>query len=96
LQLLGYKESAGEAFPVKLPGVSKVLSTNKLKQYGTPELDHYFSVYCNINRYGLPFKDWTETPVWVLRLMAAFDSAVRECAGRKRQQGNRSGKWQAG
>ena len=72
---------------MRLPGVKKTLSTNKLKQYDTPELEHYFSVYCNINRYGLPFKDWTETPVWVLRLMAAFDAAMRECAEYKRAKG---------
>jgi hypothetical protein len=90
---LGYEESKGEAFPVKLPGLTKTLSTNRLKQYGTPELEHYFSVYCNINRYGLPFKDWTETPVWVLRLMAVFDAAVKECAEYKRNKGNN--RWRA-
>jgi hypothetical protein len=89
---LGVEESSGEGYPVRLPGVSKVLSSNRLKQYGTPELEHYFSVYCNINRYGLPFRDWTETPLWVLRLMAAFDGAMRECAEYKRKKGNRQ--WQ--
>jgi hypothetical protein len=86
---LGFKESSGEAFPVRLPGVSKVLSTNRLKQYDTPELDHYFAVYCNINRHGLPFRDWTEAPVWVLRLIEIFDGTVRECAEYKNHKGNK-------
>jgi hypothetical protein len=87
--MLGIGESAGEGYPVRLPGVKKILSSNRIRQFDTPELEHYFSVYCNINRYGLPFKDWTETPLWVLRLMAAFDGAMRECAEYKREKGNR-------
>jgi hypothetical protein len=77
--LLGYEDKAeGEAFPVKLPGVKKVLSTKSIGKYFTAELDHYFAVYCNINRHGLPFKDWTEAPLWVLRLMEMFDAVIKE------------------
>jgi hypothetical protein len=90
---LGYAESEGEAFPVRLPGVDKILTTNSLRRYDTPELWHYFAVYCNVNRYGLPFKYWTETPAWVLRLMAAFDAAMKECAEYKGGKGR--GKWRA-
>jgi hypothetical protein len=85
--LLGCEESEGEAFPVTLPGVEKILSSNKLKQYDTPELTYYFGVYCNTNRYGLPFSNWTETPVWLLRLMAAFDAAIRDCTEYRRKKG---------
>jgi saccharopine dehydrogenase-like NADP-dependent oxidoreductase len=93
--LLGYEESGSEAFPVILPGVSKILSSNSLKQYDTPELEHYFMVYCNINRYGLPFKNWTETPVWVLRLIAAFDAAMKDCKEYEYKRNKGKGKWQA-
>jgi hypothetical protein len=84
--LLGYEESGGDGYPVKLPGVKKTLSSNRLKQYDTPELAYYFAVYCNTNRYGLPFKDWTETPVWLLRLMSVFEAVMKECAEYKRRK----------
>ena len=36
-----------------------------------------------MNRYGIPFNNWMEAPVWVLRLQEIFDAAMRDISDYK-------------
>jgi hypothetical protein len=72
------ENDGGEAFPVRLPGVKKILSTKKIGAYYTPELFYYLSFYQKSKKCGFPFENWMEAPAWTTQLMMAFDGAVDE------------------
>lgn len=79
--MLGYEsdeDDDGEKFPVRLPGIDKVLSTRSIRHYYTAELFHYLDFYQNVKQFGLPFRNFLECPYWVLQLRDMFDGVYRE------------------
>jgi hypothetical protein len=78
--LLGYEaeEDGGEAFPVRLPGVKKILSTKKIREYYTDELFHYLSFYQKMKKCGFPFDSFLEAPEWTSQLLLVFDRVIDE------------------
>jgi hypothetical protein len=67
-----------ESFPLRLPGVNQPLTTRSVKRYYTAELFHYLDFYHKVKQFGLPFKNFLESPAWVLQLHGAFDGVYRE------------------
>jgi hypothetical protein len=81
LLLLGYEpdeDDDGETFPVRLPGINKLLTTRSIRHYYTAELFHYLDFYQQVKQFGLPFKNFIECPAWVLQLQGKFDGVYRE------------------
>jgi hypothetical protein len=77
--LLGYEsDEDGENFPVRLPGIDKLLSTRSIRHYYTKELIHYLDFYWDVKRFGLPFNTFLECPYWVLQLQRKFDGIYQE------------------
>jgi hypothetical protein len=82
--LLGYEDEefergdGGEAFPVRLPGVKKILSTKTIGTYYTPDLFHYLSFYQKTKKCGFPFGSWLEAPAWTVQILLAFNYATEE------------------
>jgi hypothetical protein len=81
LLLLGYEpddDEDGDIFPVRLPGIDKLLTTRSIRRYYSAELFHYLDFYQKVKGFGLPFKNFLECPAWVLQLQDRFDGVYRE------------------
>jgi hypothetical protein len=79
--LLGYEPDAdddGENFPVRLPGIDKLLTTRGIRGYYSAKLFHYLDFYQKVKRFWLPFRNFLECPAWVLQLQERFDRVYRE------------------
>ena len=80
--MLGYEPDDGGseygAFPVRLPGIEKAMSTRSIGQYYTAELFHYLAFYHDCKRCGFPYASFLEAPVWVPRLLGEFDRVYEQ------------------
>jgi hypothetical protein len=80
--LSGYEpdegDGAGGAFPVRLPGIGKTMSTREIGKYYTAELFHYLEFYHNCKRCGFPYASFLEAPAWVPKLLGEFDGVYEQ------------------
>lgn len=78
--MLGYEpdDEEGENFPVRVPGIEQLLTTRSIRHYYTAELFYYLDFYQHVKQFGLPFRNFTECPVWVLQLQRKFEGIYRE------------------
>lgn len=81
----------GEAFPVAVPGVEKILSSKTIGTYYTPELFHYLGFYQQVKRFGLPYASFLDAPWWAPQLHAAFDQGYAEIEAFQLKRGG--GSW---
>jgi hypothetical protein len=76
-----------EPFPVMVFGLSKPIPSNKIGKYLTDSFFYYLNIYKNINRFGLPFDQWTDSPKWLLDMVHWFDDIKNEYEGHKKAKG---------
>jgi len=63
----GYKVTTpSEPYPVSIFGEEKTIPDNKIFKYINAEFNYYITIYENIKMFGLPHKDWTQAPHWLL------------------------------
>ena len=67
-----------EPHPVDIFGEEKPISEKKLSKYLTDDIFHYIDVYENNNKFGFPYRDWTEMPQWLIDLHKMFDRLKAE------------------
>ena len=67
-----------EPHPVEIWGEEKPISEKKLPKYLTDDVFHYIDVYENNNKFGFPYKDWTQMPQWLIQLHKMFDRLKAE------------------
>jgi hypothetical protein len=80
-------DTDNEPFPVIVFGLNKPVSSNKIGKYLTGSFYYYLDIYKNINRFGLPFDKWTDSPQWLLKLVDMFDEIKDEYGAYKKAKG---------
>jgi len=72
------KTPLNEPHPIDIFGEEKPISDKKLSKYLTDDVFHYIEIYENNNKFGFPYKDWTEMPPWLTGLHKTFDRLKTE------------------
>jgi len=67
-----------EPYPVVIFNEPKPISDNKIGLYIDDEFNYYLNIYENICHFGLPYKNWTEAPRWLLDMYKLFKAIEKE------------------
>ena len=70
--------SPNDPYPVLIFNEEKVIPDNKIGQYINDEFNYYLNIYENNKLFGIPFKNWTEMPVWLIELHKMFEHIDNE------------------
>ena len=80
-------DAGGEPWPVPLPGGS-VISSRKIGEYLDEEFWHYYRVFANCEKFGLPHGGgWLDEPPWVIQLVSHFRDTVEQVRNWKMNKG---------
>ena len=75
----GYKATTpNEPYPITIFNEEKPISDNKICKYIGDEFNYYLNIYENIKTFGLPQKDWTQAPHWLLEMCKMIKSIENE------------------
>ena len=91
LHLIGYRKLNGDnipndcnittpqdPYPVKIFGEEKTIADNKIGKYINNEFNYYLNIYENNKIFGVPFKDWTLIPKWLIDMTKMFNQIENE------------------
>ena len=75
----GYKSTTpDDPYPVSIFNEEKTIPDNKIGQYINDEFNYYLNIYENNKLFGLPYKNWTEMPKWLIHLHKIFEQTEIE------------------
>jgi len=74
----GYKSTTpSDPYPIQIFG-EDTIPDNKIGKYINDEFNYYLNIYENICHFGLPYKDWTLAPNWLLDMYKMFKTVEKE------------------
>ena len=67
-----------EPFPVRVFGEAKPVLDRDIGKYLTGDVLYYVNIYENNKTFGIPYKNWTEMPEWMIDMHKTFSGVEKE------------------
>ena len=67
-----------DPYPIKIFNEDKTIPDNKIGYYINDEFNYYLNIYENNKLFGIPYRNWTEIPHWLIDMTKMFNQLENE------------------